>query len=132
MADPKFRTLIHKLLERSKGGKVQWEATAVEGVYQAAFPQYSVKIYSRPNPNVVATDYILEVADNEGQVIDEIRDTDFPDEYENMRDLFNCARSVGLGLDRALDSILAALGRDDPPSAEPPEPPGITDEDVPF
>jgi hypothetical protein len=131
MADPKFLTLIHKLLERSKRGKVQWEATAAEGVYQAAFPQYSVKIYSLPG-DMGELDYILQLADDEGQVIDEIRDTDFPNEFNNMRDLFNCARSIGLGLDRALDSILAALGPDEPAPAEPSEPPEITDGDVPF
>lgn len=60
------------------------------------------------------------------------RDTDFPNESNNMRDLFNCARSIGLGLDRALDSILAALGPDEPAPAEPSEPPEITDGDVPF
>jgi len=132
MADPKFLTLIHKLLERSKRGKVQWEATAAEGVYQAAFPQYSVKIYSLEGNVGGEPDYVLQVADDEGQVIDEIRDTDCPNEFNNMRDLFNCARSIGLGLDRALDSILAALGPDEPAPAEPSEPPEITDGDVPF
>ena len=131
MADPKFETLIHKLLERSKEGKVEWEATAVEGVYQAAFPHYSVKVYSEPSQE--GMDYVLQIADEEGVVIDEVRDTDFSGEYNNMRELFNCARSSGLGLDRALDSILAALGPDEPPpQTEPPEPPQVTDEDVPF
>jgi hypothetical protein len=134
MADPKFHALIHKLLERSREHKVEWEATAAAGVFQAAFPHYSVKVYTEPGTH--GEDYILQIADEQGQVIDEVRDTDFSDELDNMRELFNYARSSGLGLDRALDSIIAALGSDEPPppteTTDSPEPPEITDEDVPF
>jgi hypothetical protein len=129
MADPRFITLISRLLARSREGKVAWEATAEEGTYQAAFPQYSVKVFAREGQEGV--DYVLQVADDKGQVIDEISDPDFPDQLQNMRELFNHARSTALGVDRALHSILSALERDES-QPEVPSPPDIKDEDIPF
>lgn len=116
MPDSKFEILIIRLLANSREGKIGWESTASSGVYQAAFPNYSVRVLARTNAEY-NQDYGLEIYDQEGQVIEQVWDTDLDDSsfpsrrnYQRLKELYSLARRRALGVDRALDDILQALG----------------------
>ena len=47
MAD-KLHAFVRAIRSRTEEGKVNWEPTVDEGVFQAAFPNYTVRIWTRP------------------------------------------------------------------------------------
>jgi hypothetical protein len=135
MAD-KLHTFVWTLKDRTDEGRVNWEPTIEEGVYQAAFPNYVVKISTRPNhQNPDEVDIWIAIINIVGTVIEEFADitlagTGFREPYALMQDLYRLARRRAMGLDKALDDILASLGPAAPPSEGSNQ--GITDDDVPF
>src|SRR5262249_11534535 len=130
----KIRAFVEKLVDRTEEGKVNWERTVNEGIYQASFPNYTVHLFTRPSrTDSENEDFVLQIKDEDGAVIEEVDDTMLSTGYPNdkiftrMRKMFALARRQALGVDRAVDAILAALGPDDSPACG-----QITDEDVPF
>ncbi|HZF13450.1 MAG TPA: hypothetical protein VFE33_32050 [Thermoanaerobaculia bacterium] len=114
MADHPTVTLIRKLHERTTAGRLRWEETADSSVFQAAFPDYAVQISER------GEDYYLRIFDSEGGLIDDIGDVELGSLIGNprealviLRETFTNARRSAKGLDRAVRSILDALGQDD-------------------
>lgn len=130
MAD-KVRLFVEKLAERTEEGKVNWERTLDEHTYQVAFPDYTVHVSSRPNPNPLEPDdFAVEIKDEDGLVIEEVtasllRTGPRDNIFDRLETLFRSARRKALGVDKAVNSLLEALGPD-PPRPE------ITDDDVPF
>jgi hypothetical protein len=115
VADKKLEDLVYKLAERTRSGKLAWEGTARQGVYQAAFPNYYVNLFDRDAPDGT-TDYVLRIFNREGTLVDEIADVDFarerervPTPYITMQEMFNQARRIVMGADQAVDEILASL-----------------------
>jgi len=116
--DSKPVRLIQQLLARSNEGKVKWEKTVNSAVYQAAFPHYSVRTFSRFNPEVDENDYFLQIFNEEGELVEEISDGDLhvmlgqtavPNAFKIMKDLYEVARRTAMGVEAALDTILAEL-----------------------
>ena len=111
MANEKYAQLIKKLVQATSAGTIQWEPTATEEVYQAAFPSYGVRIWrDRQNEG---EDIVLSIINSDGYSIDEVRDSSFagrelgPQQpYRVMLDLFQAARRRALGAEQAIDSIL--------------------------
>lgn len=66
--------LVRKLLQRTSEGRVPWEPTAEEGVYQAAFPAYAVQILSRRIEG--RTEIVLHILDQNGVLVEELSDLD--------------------------------------------------------
>ncbi len=133
MAD-KLWEFVRKLNDRTNAGKVSWERTADEGVYQASFPNYTVRIFSRPSGDAEIEgqiDYVIQIMDQEATVVEEATDKDVarlagisPREiFLFIGNLFKKSRRRAMGVDKALDAIMESLGPD-------PAPPG--GDDVPF
>jgi hypothetical protein len=116
--DSKPIRLVQQLLARSNEGKVRWEKTVDSGEYQAAFPHYSVRTFSRFNSETDVEDYFLQIYNEEGELVEEISDGEFtimlgpnatPSGFKIMKDLYEVARRTAMGVEAALDTILAEL-----------------------
>jgi len=116
-AEEKVWQLVQRLAERTAQGAVVWEATASQNTFQTSFPQYSVRITELDKQDYRGPEYILEMLDGNGNVIE--RDDDvrireavpgFSMEVTKaMKDLYNTARRHALSVDTALDSLLSEL-----------------------
>ncbi len=119
MSYPQMVYLVQKLYRRTDDGSVEWEATEIEGVFQAPFPEYTVRLSMQsPDGHVPGSeDYVLSIFDARGLEIEEVSDVDLAedlaDSYEVMRHLYRAARRKAMGVDQALDSLLSSLGQDD-------------------
>ena len=119
MTNPKMARLLARLVEKTDQGKVSWEETEQTDVYQAAFPGYSVRISYREATGLLAlgtTDYLLSIFNEDGTQIDEASDvdlkSDYSDSFNRMKKLHEDARRKALGVDEALDKILAELDKE--------------------
>ena len=119
MSYPKMLYLVQRLYRRTDAERVEWEETEIEGVFQAAFPEYSVCLSMQlPDGHGPGSeDYVLSIFNARGLKIEEVSDVDLAedlaDSYEVMKHLYGAARRKAMGVDQALDSILSALGQDD-------------------
>ncbi len=116
----KLAKIIVKLVERTKAGSVTWEETGNRGVFQAAFPGYTIQVFSRENeddPDVL--DYIVRIVNEEGNVLEEVADLELREVMEHplstMKELYGLARRSALGVDEALNRILSSLEQKDVP-----------------
>lgn len=115
MAYAKYKELVDALDQKTRDGKVDWKQSPTEGVFHAAFPGYSIKI-SRHETDFGAYDIKIAIFDESGQVIEEFFDgevsefdTDNRSYYKVMLALYDIARRVALGSDKALDTIINSL-----------------------
>jgi hypothetical protein len=111
--------LVQKLYRRTSDGCVDWEETEIEGIFQAAFPEYTVRLsVQSPDGHAPGSeDYMLSIFNTHGLKIEEVSDVDLAedlvDSYEVMKHLYRAARRKAMGVDQALDSILSTLGEED-------------------
>jgi hypothetical protein len=118
MAD-KVRLFVEKLAQKTEEGKVSWERTADEGMFQAAFPNYTVQVFSRVNRDETV-DYVVQIRDEDGVVIEEATEEVLKvgkydrDTLELLAKMFRNARRKALGVDKAVDSILSVLTEGEP------------------
>ena len=123
----KLAKFIERLYNNTLEGKVRWDETSQEDVFQLSFPDYTLKIYD-DRDSTGNTLYILQILNEEGKVIEDISDEDIQDQLTNafstMQSLFERARSQAMGLDKALDDIMSYLPTDDGN--------GTSSDDVPF
>jgi hypothetical protein len=114
----KFLYLLGRLLEKSRKGEIPWQESAEDGAYQAAFPNYAVRILSRERriAEGITHDYVLQIYSGEGKLLDEVDDEQLteqaPRSFQGMKELHSLARGKALGVHKALDEILSALGDD--------------------
>jgi len=123
MSSLKSKALIIRLLDRTNEGKVEWEETDIEGVYQASFRSHSVQIARKPargDPEG-AEDIVLAVYNQEGKLIDEIGDPDLvqfglstQEAFQLMSKLYETARRYAMGVEQAIDNLLQELNDDIP------------------
>jgi len=121
--------LLQKLLVQTKMGRVKWERTVDDGVFQAGFPGYSIKMRKVFDEETYLI--IINIYNDEGSVVERITDNDvltlgWSNAISAIAELYETARRQAMGVENALDSLIASL--EDPPTGE--EPP--TDEDIPF
>ncbi len=127
MAD-KLTEFVLKLAKRTTEGKVTWERTVLDGVYQAAFPDYTVKLFKRDSRygEDSAVDVVIQILNSEGELLDEIDDATLSDGrdggriYKVMSEMYSLARRRAMGVEAALDSLLDELGPDQPPPDDTP------------
>jgi hypothetical protein len=127
MANEKIRSLVETLARKTEQNKVNWEKTAEQNLFQASFPNYTIHIFSRPSRDEESTDYFFQIIDEDGTVIEDVSDAMLKEtRLDNittiMAGMFRTAKRKALGVDKALDAILAALPEDETPP----------DPDVPF
>ena len=118
--------LINMLEKKTSEGRVEWQETTDDGVFQAAFPGYAVRVlmhsaggrFSDEDP-----DYFVQLYNENGTLIevirqDDIREGEEADAYKKsygvLKSLYEGARRHAMGVDRALDQILEQLENDVP------------------
>jgi hypothetical protein len=111
----KAYNLVKKIHEKTLNGDIQWEETAREGIYQAAFPNYTVQIDAEPSSlkNRLLM-YTLSIFNEEGKRLEDITDTDlsgYSDSYTLMEELYRAARGIAMSVETAIDDILTSLER---------------------
>lgn len=109
MVDPKLLQLIERLLRKTRAGDVPWEATAQDGRFQVAFPDYSVVVFERGN------DWVLSIYNDEGAQIESVSDSALYNEgqgnaAEQLVALYQAARRTAFNVGKALDDLLGNLG----------------------
>ncbi|EJN18241.1 hypothetical protein [Pseudomonas sp. GM80] len=114
MTDSKIVRIIKGVDRQTKSGKIDWEITETENVFQASFPNYSIRLsYDELE---FGNDYWLTIINNEGIVIESVSDVKLKDEFEGaykfMESLYANARRVALGVDKALDDLLSIFDDD--------------------
>lgn len=119
MAD-KITLLLKRLHEKTLQGKVPWEQSADEGVFQASFKNYSIRISRQPSRhgNLDEEDVVFQLFNEKGELIEEVDDTSFsqPDflptsPFKFMADLHAMARRSAMGVDEAVDILLGELDK---------------------
>jgi hypothetical protein len=126
MAIGKHQELVDGLFKRTKNGSLQWEEAVAPNAFQLPFKDHSLKLSEVENQDSSAPDYLLEIVNDEGRVIDSFTDVElgryrkdigFEDDayiyYNIMKELYEMARRSALGSDRALNEILSSLQNDD-------------------
>jgi len=119
MSDDKLVTLVRRL--RSRGGNVKWDKTEEDGTYETEFSGYALQIAELEEEDQDPI-YQIRIFDGEGVLLDEFTDEDLteimnltaPTEpsvmFAMMQDVYRGARRSALGVDKAIDVILGALG----------------------
>jgi hypothetical protein len=133
MGNYKIGLLIKTLKTRTEEGLISWNETEKDGVYQVAFPNYTIRVSIRMSEQL-SYDYMVSIYNLDGKLIEEVSDPDLSsylggddNSYNFMRDLYDNARRNAMGVDKALDEILSKLG---PITEEIEE--GNNEEDLPF
>jgi hypothetical protein len=113
MAVDKLRTLINRLLNRTRTAELRWSETPSQEAFQTSFPNYSVEVEQAEGG------IFLRVYNSEGRVLDWTSDArighedkserEQTDDAEKLEELFSLARRQALGTDRALDELLTEL-----------------------
>jgi hypothetical protein len=121
MGHEKIARLISKLSERTEEGKLNWEQTESQGIFQASFPGYAIRLRkesSESEYNEVDFDIVLAIFDSQGELIEEVRDTELGEDMERpyffMSRLYDQARRRAMGVEQALDALLEELDNDIP------------------
>lgn len=116
MSYEKVGKLIRSLHANTKAGSITWEETERHGTYQVSFPNYTIRLSNRVNPYNPYdgdTDYVIQIINGDGDVVDEVSDVDVKDIVDNsynvMKDLHDMARRQAFGVEKALDEILNDL-----------------------
>lgn len=109
-------TLLKLLHERTLQGKLAWKPTPIAREYTVEFSAYVVGIVQELNEDA-DNDYVMCIVDAENNMIDEIYDEDLEEDddvipFILMQETFREARRIALGLEAALDSLIAELGED--------------------
>jgi hypothetical protein len=139
MLSSRLAQLILQLYLATIEGRVSWEPAAADEKesFSLFFPEYSVrlsKIYYRPGvviktptsaPVRPTEEYDLKLLDTKGEVIETIRTRIMGDESIEgyalrylLETMYSSARESATGIDRAIDSILDALTKTQPSSAD--------------
>ncbi len=117
MAEDRRIVLIQSLHDRTQEKIISWERTAVPGVFQVAFLNYSVTIARRPTreEEALEDDVYIRIYDQFGDIIEEIVDTDLgsegmrPTPYQVMDSIYTMARRSSLGVDKAINELIMQL-----------------------
>lgn len=111
----RLSTLVRLLDEKTQAGVVFWEKTGEDGIYEAVFDAFNLKIYKRLNPvdYKAQEDIYIGIYDQVGTLLDEVTDLEIEsslsDAYERMARIYQLARRRALGVDRAIENIIAQL-----------------------
>jgi hypothetical protein len=115
--EEKLVTLVRRLHDR--GGAVMWDKTDEEDTFETEFAGFAVQVAESDEGEPV---YTLRIFDETGALLDEFTDEDLteilnqtePTEpnvmFALMQDIHRSARRSALGVDKAIDAILGALG----------------------
>lgn len=112
--EDRLALLVRLLDEKTQEGLVFWEVEG-EGRYSAAFEEYAVSVYKRLNPvdDKAQEDVLIGICSQEGKLLDEFTDLEIEsslgDAYERMVRIYQLARRHALGVNHAIENIIAQL-----------------------
>lgn len=123
MSVAKLATIVTKLQNATKRGKVEWGQTEKEGVYEATFPDFAIHLSFRPtietDQEPDAVDYIVSVYNSSGIMIESVSDIELRsvmnEPYKILDSLYQLAKGYALGTEQTLDSIISTLDEEDIP-----------------
>lgn len=108
MVDDRLVKLIIKLHERTTRGELHWQQTPEEHAFSASFAKYSTVVASIPR------DFMLRLHGPDGRFLESIRGYDLmgydQSAARNLEELYEMARREALGVDQAIDDLLAEVG----------------------
>jgi hypothetical protein len=111
--EEKIARIVQRLHAKTAAKEIKWERTSRSDVFQTALPNYVVKVSTTPSDQSMGLDYVVSIVDASGAVLESASDVDvtkvFTQAYPMMKDLYEMARRSALGVDAALDSLLAEL-----------------------
>ena len=101
--------IVQKLVIRSVQGRVDWQKTVDENAYFARFSNASVSINKSSFQG-----YSLKIRNQEGRDLVELSEQDDKGRecQAQLKELYNHARSIALGVDSQLDKLLQELEAD--------------------
>ena len=124
MADEKVVKLVRGLFKQTLAGKVGWETTDREGVFQVSYPNYSIRISIKETAG--GDDIWLTIINDVGDVVESVSDVTIKGSLSNafsiMSNIYSEARRVAMGVNAAIDEILNDMGLDEE----------ADEEDIPF
>ncbi len=104
--DEKLASLVDILLEKTREGKVSWEATVRENTFIAAFGRYGVAISDE------RFGYVLMFSDENGKEIKtNIENAVGSSDHRNLEELFTLAQRSAYNAEESLDNLLQELQR---------------------
>lgn len=107
--------LVRLLDEKTRDGVVFWEETDEEGVYAASFGTFVLRVFKRLNPvdNTAQEDVCIGIYDQAGKLLDVFTDLNLEaslgDAYERLLRIYQMARRHALGVDHAIETLIAHL-----------------------
>ena len=133
MAYQKMAEFIWGLIHGTEQGKLLWDETEKEDVYQLAFPEYTVRVYEDYPEGGDYPIIFLSIHNDKGVQIERVSESGFS-EYEHgaswLPNLYEAARRRAMGVEDALDKLLASLPKDEEIVAESDF--TATEDDIPF
>jgi hypothetical protein len=113
MSYTKLGSLVELLYVNSQSGKIAWEETEQESVYQVSFPEYSVRISHESDNYNRGDELFVQIINSDGLVIEEASSEDIgsvlDEAHTKMKNIHDIARRQALGVDEAVDSIVSNL-----------------------
>jgi len=111
MASQKVYDLIKQLYKLTLTGKITWAETASPSLFQYSFPTHSVQVgYETENPITDVGFFYLNIISTKGDVLDRITEGTLPEPYSiDLKNLYESARRIAKGVEKALDDLLLEL-----------------------
>ncbi len=104
--DPAFEEIIDVLIEKTKQGKIRWEATGKQSIFVSAVKgarTFTVGLVHYVDPDGrQSVDPTLSVADSDGELLFEMQ-------KEEVRPLYSLAKRVALHIDERVSETLDVL-----------------------
>ena len=115
MADARMTAIATQLLEKTKGGEVDWRETVDGNAFTTAYPDYSLSIRSL-GPGGFERSYVLAVHNGRGTEAGSLAPENQDPSFQILKELFELARRKGVGTDEVLDDVLKTLSGKQAPS----------------
>jgi len=120
MSYPKLGILTYKLWQQTQAGKVDWEETAKNGVFQAIFGDNTIQIHMEISQEDGEPYIYVTILNADGDQIERFHDAEVrkfipgsQKSFEMMKQIVDTARRRALGTEQALDSIISILEKDE-------------------
>jgi len=120
MSVGKIVQIVNKLINATDDGKVNWEETEIEDVFQVSYPSYSIRLFKTPSETDPGDiDYVISILNENGKILESATDVALkdllPDSYLKMKALHESAKGYALGIEQTLDKIISDLPGEDIP-----------------
>ena len=112
MDNVKFNLILDKLLERTKEGKIQWKTTANQDTLLAVLHDSSISVNRGFDEFEVGEFYTFDFRNENGETdasISVLEKDSPPDEFKNVRKIYELAQENSFTNNKTVDRILEQL-----------------------